>query len=255
MCSRYARLNKAAAKSVSVRKWGGLRLCVNQNGERMDVSALGNEVHNINILTVIASESYDSFAKGLQNRACRSCFTIARRRLRWICLRKGYLHIHGNEQVVDDEMAQAIYFDMVVNGYVDRKGALTDKYYADKANNAIKVADEVSDCVDSVVSIVDSIYDIRAMQRSNARGKNVELQVDPEKLAMPEFKGFWQKISPKSVYVVDFDTEELVDKAIASPEPQSSSFRHLFKVESGTMNEIQSKESLLEGTSFVKKSA
>ena len=32
----------------------GLRLCVNQNGERMDVSALGNEVHNINILTVIA---------------------------------------------------------------------------------------------------------------------------------------------------------------------------------------------------------
>lgn len=40
----------------------------------------------------------------------------------------------GNEQVIDGEMAQAIYFDMVVNGYVDKKGALTDKYYADKAN-------------------------------------------------------------------------------------------------------------------------
>lgn len=45
----------------------GLRLCVNQDGERMDVNALGNEVHNVNVLTVIASESYDSFAKGLQN--------------------------------------------------------------------------------------------------------------------------------------------------------------------------------------------
>ena len=44
----------------------GLRLCVNQNGERMDVNALGNDVHNVNVLTVIASESYDSFAKGLQ---------------------------------------------------------------------------------------------------------------------------------------------------------------------------------------------
>ncbi len=43
----------------------GLRLCVNQNGERMDVNALGNDVHNVNVLTVIASESYDSFAKGL----------------------------------------------------------------------------------------------------------------------------------------------------------------------------------------------
>ena len=45
----------------------GLRLCVNQDGERMDANVLGNEVHNINILTVIASESYDSFAKGLQS--------------------------------------------------------------------------------------------------------------------------------------------------------------------------------------------
>ncbi|MBO5567334.1 MAG: DEAD/DEAH box helicase family protein, partial [Clostridia bacterium] len=44
----------------------GLRLCVNQDGERMDTNALGNDVHNINVLTVIASESYDSFAKGLQ---------------------------------------------------------------------------------------------------------------------------------------------------------------------------------------------
>ena len=45
----------------------GLRLCVNQDGERMDTNALGNDVHNINVLTVIASESYDSFAKGLQS--------------------------------------------------------------------------------------------------------------------------------------------------------------------------------------------
>ena len=40
--------------------------CVNQDGERMDANVLGNDVHSINILTVIASESYDSFAKGLQ---------------------------------------------------------------------------------------------------------------------------------------------------------------------------------------------
>ena len=44
----------------------GLRLCVNQNGERMDINVLGNDVHNVNVLTVIASESYDSFAKRLQ---------------------------------------------------------------------------------------------------------------------------------------------------------------------------------------------
>ena len=37
----------------------GLRLCVNQDGERMDANVLGNDVHSINVLAVIASESYE----------------------------------------------------------------------------------------------------------------------------------------------------------------------------------------------------
>ena len=41
----------------------GLRLCVNQDGERMDANVLGADVHNVNILTVIASESYDNFVQ------------------------------------------------------------------------------------------------------------------------------------------------------------------------------------------------
>ena len=114
----------------------------------------------------------------------------------------------------DSELAQAIHYDLIVSGYIDRKGALTDKYYADKANGEIKVAEEVADSRDAVIDILDSVYDSRMMQPENARDKNVELQVDPEKLAMPEFKALWQRISPKSVYVVDFDTDELVQKAI-----------------------------------------
>ena len=230
----------------------GLRLCVNQDGERMDANVLGNDVHSVNVLTVIASESYDSFAKGLQTELAEA---VANRPVAVTAeLFKGKVisDVHGNEQVVDGETAQAIYFDMVVNGYVDKKGALTDKYYADKANNAVKVAEEVADCADAVLSIVDSIYDSRAMQPENARDKNVELQVDPEKLAMPEFKALWQRISPKSVYVVDFDTEELVEKAISSLNRNLRVSKIFFKVELGTMNEIQSKEALLEGTSFVK---
>ena len=230
----------------------GLRLCVNQDGERMDANVLGNDVHSVNVLTVIASESYDSFAKGLQTELAEA---VANRPVAVTAeLFKGKVisDVHGNELVVDGETAQAIYFDMVVNGYVDKKGALTDKYYADKANNAVKVAEEVADCADAVLSIVDSIYDNRAMQPENARDKNVELQVDPEKLAMPEFKALWQKISPKSVYVVGFDTEELVEKAISSLNRNLRVSKIFFKVELGTMNEIQSKEALLEGTSFVK---
>ena len=85
---------------------------------------------------------------------------------------------NGNEQVVDSELAQAIHYDLIVSGYIDRKGALTDKYYADKANGEIKVAEEVADSRDAVIDILDSVYDSRMMQPENARDKNVELQVD-----------------------------------------------------------------------------
>ena len=230
----------------------GLRLCVNQDGERMDANVLGNDVHSVNILTVIASESYDSFAKGLQTELAEA---VANRPIAVTAeLFKGKVisDVHGNEQVVDGETAQAIYFDMVVNGYVDKKGALTDKYYTDKANNAVKVAEEVADCTDAILSIIDSIYDSRAMQPENARDKNVELQIDPEKLAMPEFKALWQRISPKSVYVVDFDTEELIEKAVSALNRKLRVSKIFFRVEIGTMNEIQSKEALLEGAAFVK---
>lgn len=45
----------------------GLRLCVDQNGERQDALFLGaRDVHNVNVLTVIASESYSSFVDALQ---------------------------------------------------------------------------------------------------------------------------------------------------------------------------------------------
>lgn len=230
----------------------GLRLCVNQDGERMDANVLGNDVHSINVLTVIASESYDSFAKGLQSELADA---VAGRPVAVTAdLFKGKVIVdaRGNEQVVDGDTAQAIYFDLIVNGYIDKKGTLTDKYYADKANGAVQIAEEVADSRDSVIHILDSVYDSRAMQPENARDKNVELQVDPDKLAMPEFKALWKRISPKSVYVVDFDTDELVKKAIASLNQNLHVPKIFFKVETGAMDEIKSKDSLLDGSAFSK---
>ena len=231
----------------------GLRLCVNQDGERMDANVLGNDVHNINVLTVIASESYDSFARGLQSEMAEA--VADRPRAVTVDLFKGKVlrDASGNEQVVDDALAQAICYDLIINGYVDRKGALTDKFFEDKANNQVKIAEEAADCTDSVLEILDSVYNDRAMKPENARSNNVELQVDPDKLAMPEFKALWSRINSKSVYVVDFDTQELIQKAIQSLDKDLRVSKIYFKVESGSMDEVKSKESLLEGSSFSKK--
>ena len=231
----------------------GLRLCVNQDGERMDANVLGNDVHNINILTVIASESYDSFAKGLQSEMAEAVADRPRAVTPELFQGKVLRDASGNEQVVDAALAQAICYDLIINGYVDRKGALTDKYFADKANNQVKIAEEAADCADSVLAILDSVYSDSAMKPENARSNNVELQVDPDKQAMPEFKALWSRINSKSVYVVDFDTQELIQKAIQSLDKDLRVSKIYFKVESGSMEEVKSKESLLEGSSFSKK--
>lgn len=230
----------------------GLRLCVNQNGERMDTNALGNDVHNINVLTVIASESYDAFAKGLQTEMAEAVADRPRAVTVELFVGKVIKDEQGNEQVIDRDTATAIHFDLISAGYIDRKGALTDKYYQDKANGEIKVAEEVADSADSVIAIIDSIYDARAMQPENARSNNVELQVDEEKLAMPEFKALWSRINARSVYVVDFDTDELVRKAISSLDRKLRVSKIYFQVVSGTMDSIGSKEELASGGSFVK---
>ena len=230
----------------------GLRLCVNQDGERMDVNALGSDVHTVNVLTVIASESYDSFARGLQEELADA---VAGRPVAVTAdLFKGKVitDIKGNEQVVDADMAQAIFEDLISNGYVKR-GVLTDKYYADKANGEIKVAEEVADSRDAVIKILDTVYDANAMKPDDSRSQNVELQVDPEKLAMPEFKALWKRISPKSVYVVDFDTDELVKKSIDALNTKLHVPKVFFKVEEGEMDEIKSRDELKEGNAFSKK--
>ena len=230
----------------------GLRLCVNQDGERMDTNVLGEEVQNVNVLTVIASESYDSFAKGLQTEIAEAVADRPRAVTAELFVGKVIKDDKGNERVVDQDTARAIHFDLIVNGYIDKKGILTDKYYADKANHEIKVAEEVADSAAAVVEIIDTIYDGKSMMPENARSNNVELHVDENKLAMPEFKALWAKINAKSTYVVDFDTEELIRKAVQSLDRKLRASKIVFKVETGTMDTIKSKEELVSGTSFVK---
>lgn len=230
----------------------GLRLCVNEDGERMDTNILGNEVHNVNVLTVIASESYDNFAKGLQTEIAEAVTDRPKKVTPQLFIDKVIQDSNGKKQTVDDTLGLAIYTDLIINGYIDKKGELTDIYYEDKSNNELKLADEVKGFEASVVEIIDSIYDSRTMMPENARSNNIELKVDEDKLAMPEFKALWSKINSKSVYVVDFDTDELVKKAIISLDKKLNVSKIYLKVETGVMKKIKSKDDLMSGTAFIK---
>lgn len=230
----------------------GLRLCVNQDGERMDATLLGDDVQQINILTVIASESYDSFARGLQSELAEAVSDRPRMVSADLFTNKVIRDANGTEQVIDSDLAQVIYEGLIVNGYVKR-GALTEKFYSDKKDGVVQVAEEVKTCAPDVISIVESIYDPRAFDIGNARRNNVELKVSADKLAMPEFKRLWANINRKSAYVVDFNTDELVEKSIRALNEHLVVSKVFFEIMNGSLESIPSKEALEAGMAFTKK--
>lgn len=233
----------------------GLRLCVNQEGERMDENVLGNDVHAVNVLTVIASESYDTFAKGLQSELAEA---IADRPVAVsadLFKDKVLIDSEGKKHTVDAHMASNIYTDLLLNGYIDRQGQITDAYHADKRSGTISISDDVDAMLPSIVKILDTVVDSSCMMPENARQNNVELSLEEDKLAMPEFKALWSKINAKSVYVVDFDTDELVKKSIWALNTKLHVPKIYVTVESGAMDTITSKGDLQAGTAFVKEKA
>ena len=233
----------------------GLRLCVNQDGERMDENILGKDVHAVNVLTVIASESYDTFAKGLQNELVEAIGDRPVVVSANLFTNRELVNSSGNTRHIDENMASNIYSDLREKGYIDRQGNITDVYYDDKENGTLSISDDFNDEIPSIVEILDTVFDRSLMKPENARQNNVELSVDEDKLAMPEFQALWSKINAKSVYVVDFDTDELVRNSIDALNLKLHVPRVYVTVESGVMDTIDSKADLLAGKSFIKEKA
>lgn len=231
----------------------GLRLCVNSNGDRMDTNVLGGDVHNINVLTVIANESYDSFAKKLQSEIAEVVADRPMKVTGALFVDRVIVDDKGrNEQLVDKDAAEAIIYDLTVNRYLDRNKALTEKYYSDVKSGSFKVSEEFQDYRMAIISILDTIYDPKALKPENARSNNVELRVDTEKLEKREFKELWSKINAKSAYVVDFDSEELIRKSIRALDRELRVTQIFLTVEQGELEHIESREALERGEAFTK---
>ena len=219
----------------------------------MDMNVLGNDVHNVNVLTVIASESYESFAKRLQAEMAEDVADRPKAVTKELFADRVVKDDQGREVLITDDIASAVYFDLIVNGYINKSGEFTDKYYEDKADGKIRIAEEAKGIASAVIEIMEAIYDSKALWPENARSNNVELQLDDEKLNSKEFRALWSKINKKSVYVVDFDTDELIRESVALLNAKLRVAKIYFRVETGAMDSVKSREDLAAGTSFAKK--
>jgi len=228
----------------------GMRLCVNSQGERMDADRIGLLANDLNVLTVIASESYEDFSRGLQTELAEA--VSLRPKTVDANLFEGHeLHDEaGNTLKITRELSLKINDDMVKKGYV-ALGQFTEKYWNDRKNGTLELQENVAPYGADMLNIFDSVFDPNALKPGDARNNNVTLTLDKEKRDSETFKKLWAQINAKSAYTVKFSENELIDKAITALNKKLHTQKIYFTVQSGRLENIESREKLVSGESFI----
>ena len=226
----------------------GMRLCVNQKGERQDADVLGDHVFDTNILTVIASESYDDFAKKLQTEMAEACADRPIVITAHLFEGRSYTMADGTNGKFDVNQARVIYNALIRKDYVDDNGALTAQYFEDKRNDRLDF-EKANDWRDGIIAALDTVFDPAAVRPENGRKpKLAKLQKD--NFAKKEFQNLWKRINRRTYYQVSFETSGLVKKAIEELDEKLRVTEIRIVVEGGSMDEIRDKESLEAGVAM-----
>ena len=188
----------------------GLRLSVNQNGDRMDHPAV---VHDVNVLTVVASESYKDFVSALQRDISESLSARPKVADEAYFTGKVLKTATGNVEVTP-QLAKQIYKYLLKNDYTDDTDRITGTYHEAKKDGTLApLPSELQAHAEQVHQLIDSVFsDSRMFEISDdRRPKRNPLNSNFDK---QEFKELWNRINRKAAYSVDFDSAELVTKAV-----------------------------------------
>lgn len=242
---------KNTANEISKRQevGRGMRLCVNKEGERQDADALGNGVFDINILTVIASESYEQFSRQLQHEIAE--LVGSRPVIITPKLFVGHVYETATDSkvTITEDDSRKIYNQLIERDYVDDEERLTKTYHEARDNNTLDFGEQFNQLKSGIVQTLESVYDSKKLNIDNSR-KAKEATFDEEKFKKAQFQELWKRINVKTYYKVDFETSELIGKAIAALDKQLSVTEIRIVVEEGTMAEIGNKEQLEAGTAM-----
>ena len=206
--------NSTTAKRQEVGR--GLRICVNKEGIRQDKETLGDDVHNINVLTVIANESYADFTTALQRETREALRERAVMATPEYFSGKKVKDIDGALHEITPQEASRIIVYLEDNDYIDDKGFLTEKYHKDNAAKSLApMSEKLAPIAESVNTLIQSIFDPKVLDDMVEEAPNTtdgnELN---DNFKDDRFQKLWNEINHKYVYTVHYDSEELIEKVI-----------------------------------------
>lgn len=231
----------------------GLRLCVNQSGDRMDEQVLGSDVQGINKLTVIASDGYKDFVSSLQNDIKDDLYERPTKATVEYFQGKR-IKIGDDVVTITSDQANAIYFYLVKNSYIDEDGHVTDAYRAEAENKTLApLPDKIKSMAAGVHALVQSIFDEHALDDMIDDGHQTKIQENAlnDNFYKKEFQTLWHYINHKWSYTVHFDSQELIRKAIRHIDEKLFVSQLQYTVTKGKQGDDWSAETIKSGNGFV----
>ena len=230
----------------------GLRLCVNQAGNRMDAEVLGDRIHDINKLTVIASESYKGFVADLQSDIKKVLYdrpTAATSEY----FKGKFVKVDGKPTVIDDKTANAIEFYLIANQYVDMDRKVTDKYRMDlEMGTLAPLPANLAPMAEGVHTLVQAVFDESVLARMVEDGKQTKIEKNDlnENFYKKEFQELWKRINHKYAYAVSFDSAELIQKSIKHIDSELFVSELTYTVSKGEQTDEMDANALERGEAF-----
>ncbi len=225
----------------------GMRLAVDKNGIRQDFELVGEQVHDINVLTVIASESYEDFAKGLQTEIAKSLKERPVKADTNFFLGKVLTNEKGDTTRLTEDDAKKLNKFLYKHDILDDDDKITPEGKELIEKNEVPVPEYLVAYASAVSQLLQTVYNGEGIKPEDDRN-TVPMTVN-KNFAKKEFQELWKKISLKTVYEVNFDTEKLINESKIRLNADLHISERKYEIKTGEMREV-SKEDLKEGTAI-----
>ena len=182
----------------------GLRLCVNQKGERQ-------RGFGVNMLTVIATESYEEFAENLQQEIETDTG-----------IRFGVVEAHqfaaipvvgadGQTTALGSEASKNVWDHLKAEGYIDATGRIEDALRVALEDDTLSVPEEFAEQHQEIAKVLRKLAGRLTIKNADER-----CSIRPRRAVLhsPEFKALWDRIKHKTTYRVEFDNQDLLAQCI-----------------------------------------
>ena len=194
----------------------GLRICVNEMGDRIDKSYPATNFHEVNKLTVIATSSYADFVGSLQKELKDALYNRPTKATVEYFKGKTITSSSGEKKEIDSGTAGRIFSYLFDNKYIENDGKITQNYNKDLENGTLKeLPIDLQPYTESIQELVQGVYDENKIKNmvDNANEPDVKNGLN-DNFYRKEFQNLWNSINHKYTYTVDFDSEELIKNSI-----------------------------------------